>query len=294
MTDAAGATPNDGFEFVITEPGVELAVQRSGEGPTVLLVGGLGMPSITWSICGLPQSLVDAGFHVIAYNARGMSPSSAPPAPYSVPDLAADAAAILDHFEVDHAIVVGYSMGCYTAQTLLRSRPELVRALVLFAGLQPSPVGAMVGEMELGLIDRYGELPREVLVFEQLLTTLHLPMLQDPATVRGWQQALSAGYESGWAGQEGFKGQLTASQQWITSGEPTPEHLGAIDVPTLVLAFEHDLFFPPALCEATARQMPGAEFARIDGAGHGGIFTAPGDSVSRITSFCCAQRDSQR
>lgn len=294
MTDATGATPDDGFEFVTAEPGVELSVQRSGEGPAVLLVGGLGMPSITWNICGLPQSLVDAGFQVIAYNARGMSPSSAPAAPYSVADLAADAAAVLDHFQVDQAILVGYSMGCYTSQTLLRSRPELVRALVLFAGLQPSPVGAMVGEMELSLIERYGELPREVLVFEQLLTTLHLPMLQDPATVRGWQQALSAGYESGWAGQEGFKGQLMASQQWITSGEPTPEHLGAIDVPTLVLAFEHDLFFPPALCEETARLIPGAEFVTIDGAGHGGIFTAPGDSVTRITNFCRAHRDSQR
>ncbi|WP_232068924.1 alpha/beta fold hydrolase [Mycobacterium mantenii] len=294
MTDATGATPDDGFEFVIAEPGVELSVQRSGEGPTVLLVGGLGMPSITWNICGLPQSLVDAGFQVIAYNARGISPSSAPAAPYSVADLAADAAAILDHFKVDLPTVVGYSMGCYTSQALLRSRPDLVRALVLFAGLQPSPVGEMVGEMELRLIERYGELPREVLVFEQLLTTLHLPMLQDPATVRGWQQALSAGYESGWAGQEGFKGQLTASQQWITSGEPTPEHLGAIQVPTLVLAFEHDLFFPPALCEATARLIPNAEFVRIDGAGHGGIFTAPGDSVARITNFCRAQRDSQR
>ncbi|OBK19355.1 hydrolase [Mycobacterium asiaticum] len=294
MTDATGAPPDDGFEYVISEPGVELSVQRSGEGPTVLLIGGLGMPSITWTICGLPETLVDAGFQVIAYNARGMAPSSAPPAPYSVSDLAVDAAAILDHFEVEQAIVIGYSMGCYVSQTLLRTRPDLVRALVLFAGLQPSPVGAMVGEMELGLIERYGELPREVLVFEQLLTTLHLPMLQDPATVRGWQQALSAGYESGWAGQEGFKGQLTASQQWITSGEPTREHLAAIDVPTLVLAFEHDLFFPPALCETTARLIPGAQFARIDGAGHGGIFTAPGDSVARITDFCRAQRDSRR
>lgn len=61
MTDVTGATPNDGFEFVSAEPGVELAVQRYGEGPAVLLVGGLGMPSITWNICGLPQSLVDAG-----------------------------------------------------------------------------------------------------------------------------------------------------------------------------------------------------------------------------------------
>lgn len=292
MSDTTGTTPNDGFEFVIAEPGVELAVQRSGDGPTVLLVGGLGMPSITWDICGLPRSLVDAGFQVIAYNTRGMSPSSAPGAPYSVADLAGDAAAILDHFQVGQATVIGYSMGCYTAQTLLRSRPDLVRALVLFAGLQPSPVGAMVGEMELGLIERYGELPREVLVFEQLLTTLHPPMLQDPAMVKGWHQALSAGYDSGWARPEGFKGQLTASQRWITAGEPLPEYLRAIDVPTLVLAFEYDLFFPPALCEATARLIPGAEFVQIDGAGHGGIFTGPGDSLARITEFCCAHRGS--
>ncbi|BBZ73147.1 alpha/beta fold hydrolase [Mycobacterium paraseoulense] len=292
MNDAPDATPNDGFEFVTAEPGVELAVRRSGDGPPVLLIGGLGMPSITWDVSGLPRSLVDSGFQVIAYNARGMSPSSAPPAPYSVTDLAGDAAAILDHFRSGPATVIGYSMGCYTAQTLLRNRPELVRALVLFAGLQPSPVSALVGEMELGLIERYGEVPREVLVFEQLLTTLHSPMLQDPATVRGWHQLLSAGYDSGWAGPDGFKGQLTASQQWIAAGEPTPEHLRAIDVPTLVLAFEHDLFFPPALCEATAQLIPTAEFVRIDGAGHGGIFTGPGDSTATITRFCRAHRGS--
>ncbi len=276
------------FQLVEAEPGVELAVRRSGDGPTVLLIGGLGMPSETWDICELPQSLVDGGFHVIAYDTRGMAPSSAPAAPYSVGDLARDAAAILDHFHVERCTVVGYSMGCYTAQALLRVRPDLVAALVLFAGLQPSPVGAMVGEMELALLQRYGEIPREVLVFEQLITTLHPSMLQDPATVTGWQQALAAGYESGWSGRDGFVGQLTASQQWIAAGEPTPQHLAEVDVPTLVLAFEYDLFFPPALCEATARMIPGAEFAQIDGAGHGGIFTGPGDSVARITEFCRA------
>jgi 3-oxoadipate enol-lactonase len=49
------------------------------------------------------------------------------------------------------------------------------------------------------------------------------------------------------------------------------------------------LFFPPALCAATARLIPAAEFAQINGAGHGGIFTGPADSVARITSFCRAQ-----
>ena len=221
-----------------------------------------------------------------------MSPSSVPAAPYSVADLAGDAAAILDHFQVGRATIVGYSMGCYTAQMLLRSRPELVRATRLVRRA-PALAGGRDGRRDGARPDR--ALRRGAargMVFEQLMTTLHPSMLQDPATVTGWQQVLSAGYDSGWAGPEGFKGQLTASQQWITAGEPNPEHLGAIDVPTLVLAFEHDLFFPPALCEATARLIPAAEFARIDGAGHGGIFTGPGDSVARITAFCRAHRGS--
>ena len=277
------------METVTLETGVVLGCKRVGEGPAVLLNGGLGMPSIVWEICGLTDSLVDAGFSVISYHARGLAPSSAPPAPYSVVDLAEDACGLLDHFEIAQATVVGFSMGCYTTQVMLRSRPELVGAAVLFAGLQPSPIGALVGEMELALIEQIGEIPRAVLVFEQLMTTLHTTLLQDPHTVAGWRQALTDS-DGGWASPEGFAGQLNASYNWITAGEPLPEHLAAIDVPTLVLAFEHDLFFPPESNEATARLIRGSQFAQIDGAGHGGLFTGPGDSVERITEFCARHR----
>lgn len=270
--------------------GVSLGATRRGEGPAVLLNGGLGMPAMVWDICGLTEALIDAGFSVITYHARGLAPSSAPPSPYSVADLAADAEALLDHYGVTEAIVIGYSMGCYVTQAMLRSRPELIRAAVLFAGLQPTPIGALVGEMELSLIDQIGEIPRAVLVFEQLMTTLHTTLLQDPATVGGWRDVLTES-DGGWASPDGFKGQLTASYDWISAGEPLPEHLSEIDIPTLVLAFEHDLFFPPAPSRATAAKIPGSEFAQIDGAGHGGLFTGPGDSVERITAFCVRSAD---
>lgn len=269
--------------------GITLGANRVGEGPAVLLNGGLGMPSLVWDLCGLTTALVDAGFSVITYNARGLAPSSAPPAPYSIADLAGDAEALLDHYEITDAIVIGYSMGCYVTQSMLRSRPELVSATVLFAGLQPTAIGALVGEMEIGLIEQIGEIPRAVLVFEQLMTTLHTTLLQDPATVAGWRDILSAS-DGGWASPDGFKGQLMASYGWISAGEPLPEHLATIDIPTLVLAFEHDLFFPPAQSRETAALIPDSTFAQIDGAGHGGLFTGPGDSVERITAFCAQHR----
>ena len=277
------------MDTVTLESGVVLGVERAGEGPTVLLNGGLGMPSMVWDICGLVDSLVGAGFSVITYHARGLAPSAAPPAPYSIADLADDAAGLLDHFGVEVATVVGYSMGCYTTQMMLRTRPELVSAAVFFAGLQPSPIGALVGEMELALIEQIGEIPRAVLVFEQLMTTMHTTLLQDPNTVAGWRDVLTDS-DGGWASPEGLTGQLTASYGWIKAGEPTPEHRAEIDVPTLVLAFEHDLFFPPTQNAATAQHIPGSQFAQIDGAGHGGLFTGPGDSVRRITEFCTRQR----
>src|SRR5699024_764250 len=148
-------------------------------------------------------------------------------------------------------------------------------AAVLFAGLQPKTVGEIAGEMELGLIERYGEVPRDGLVSEQLMTTLHPTPLQVQAADGGMPDVLSPG-DGGWTAPDGFRGQLTAAQQWITSREPQPEHLAQIQVPTLVLAFEYDLFFPPAQCRATASLIPGAQFVQIDGAGHGGLFTGPG------------------
>lgn len=291
MADATPVTDTE-QETVHVADGVDIAAWHRGDGPAVLLVPGLGMPSLVWDACGLSAALLEAGFHVIMYNARGLAPSSAPPAPYSMDDMAEDATAVLDHFGVGSAIVVGYSMGCYTTQMLLRTRPERVSAAVLFAGLQPTPVGETVGEMELGLLDTYGEVPRDVMVFEQLMTTLHPGLLQEPAAVAGWKEILSQG-DGNWAGPDGFRGQLTASQSWITAGEPKPEHLAAIEVPTLVLAFEFDLFFPPQLCEATASMIPGATFARIDGAAHGGLFTGPGDSPQRIAEFCLAHSGAQ-
>ncbi len=277
------------MENIELATGITLGASRVGDGPVVLLNGGLGMPAMVWELCGLTASLVDAGFTVISYNARGLAPSSAPPAPYSIADLAGDAEALLDHFGVTEAIVIGYSMGCYVTQSMLRTRPELITAAVLFAGLQPSPIGALVGEMEIGLIEQIGEIPQAVLVFEQLMTTLHTTLLQDPATVAGWRDILSAS-DGGWASPDGFKGQLMASYAWISAGEPLPEHLTQIDIPTLVLAFEHDLFFPPAQSRETADLIPGSAFVQIDGAGHGGLFTGPGDSVERITAFCSRHR----
>lgn len=274
--------------------GIGLTVSDQGEGPAVLLNPGMGMPQTTWEFTGVPQGLREAGFRVISYSARGVTGSDAPPPPYDVPTMAQDAALLLDHCGVDEAILVGYSMGCYVTQALLEARPGLARGVVLCAGLASSQIGRLVNEMELELIERLGDLPAAVAAFETLITTLPAVQLQDAETVRVWQDMLLSG-PSSWTSPAGRHGQLAASQSWMVAGEPTRARLAAIDVPTLVIAYEQDLFFPPKTSLAAAELIPDAEFVAVNGLAHGGLMLDPDrTATARIVDFCRRIRSGDR
>lgn len=286
------------LERIVLPNGVGLAVAVDGstaaDATTVLLNPGMGMPQATWEYTGVTRGLADAGFRVISYSARGVTPSDAPPPPYDVPTMADDAALLLDHLGVERAILVGYSMGCYLTQALLERRPGTALGVVMTAGLNSSEIGRLVNDMELALFARLGEVPVEVSAFETLMTTLAPPALQDGETVRVWREMLTDG-QSSWTSPDGQHGQLAASSGWMNRGEPTRERLAAIDVPTLVIAYENDLFFPPKTSQAAAEMIDGAEFVQINGLSHGGLMLDPDrTATARIVDFCERIRSGDR
>ncbi|MGB6123846.1 MAG: alpha/beta hydrolase [Gordonia sp. (in: high G+C Gram-positive bacteria)] len=279
-------------QLITTASDTTIAATRVGDGPTVLLSGGLGMPSGVWQFTGIPNDLVKAGFSVITYSARGVTPSSAPPAPYSVPEMADDAVAVLNHFEVDDAILAGYSMGCYVTQALASAWPGHVRGVAMLAGLRSSAIGEIVNDMELGLLDRLGEIPEHVAIFEQLMTTLSPTTLSNDAAVRSWREILSSG-DPVWSAPDGLKGQLSASRSWMLAKEPTDDRLAGITAPALVIAFENDLFFPPAGGREAASHLPNAEFHEIGGQAHGGVMLDPERrAAGLLVDFCSRLRTS--
>lgn len=282
----SGAMTSPSPELVPVSDGVTISASLVGTGPVVLLNGGLGMSAGVWPVTGIPEALVNAGFSVLPYTARGLKPSSAPPAPYSIPEMADDAIAVLQHFGIEEAIIAGYSMGCYVTQALVSQWSGTVLGVAIMSGLRSSAIGELVNEMELGLIEKLGELPETVSVFEQLMTTLSPATLSDDASVRAWHSILTSG-ETIWASPEGLKGQLTASQSWMLAKEPTPERLAAITPPTMVLVYEHDLYFPPAGGREAASHIPNATFEVLDGEAHGGVMLDPRHrAATMLTEFC--------
>ena len=99
----------------IDSGGVTLDVQVEGKGRPVVLLHGFPDTKRLWS--KQVPALVDSGFQVIVPDQRGYGASDKPAdvEAYSIPFLAIDVTAILDHLGLERAHVVGHDWGSAVA-----------------------------------------------------------------------------------------------------------------------------------------------------------------------------------
>jgi pimeloyl-ACP methyl ester carboxylesterase len=116
-------------QILRTDP-LGLRVAQDGHGPDVLFVGGLTDDLGVWDaqVAGLAHR-----FRVTRYDGRGTPAAPAPPGPYALADLVADALAVLDVAGIEHAHVVGTALGGVIAQKLAIFHPERVASITLSA-----------------------------------------------------------------------------------------------------------------------------------------------------------------
>jgi pimeloyl-ACP methyl ester carboxylesterase len=101
--------------------------------PILLIHGFASNHAVNWVHTHWVKTLTHAGRRVIAPDNRGHGASVKlyDAAAYSSAQMAADAAALLDHLGVARADVMGYSMGARITAFLALGRPDLVRSVVL-------------------------------------------------------------------------------------------------------------------------------------------------------------------
>ena len=113
----------------VERDGVRLKVFHHGQGPLVLLLHGF--PELGYSWRHQFEPLARAGYTVAAPDQRGFGGSSCPPEveAYALDELAADAAAIIEVFGDQPAVVIGHDWGAPVAWHAALRYPETVRAV---------------------------------------------------------------------------------------------------------------------------------------------------------------------
>jgi 3-oxoadipate enol-lactonase len=109
--------------------GTELNYERAGAGEPLLLIQGMSANHMAW---GRPfASLLEQSFEVISFDNRGIGLSRPVTEAFSIAEMAADTAGLLDALEIESAHVLGISMGGMIAQELALAHPEKLRSLTL-------------------------------------------------------------------------------------------------------------------------------------------------------------------
>jgi len=257
--------------LMTTENGIRLSYHDRGDGSPVLLLTGTGASGSVWDLHQAP-ALRAAGFRVITMDSRGVSPSDDGPAGFTIDDLVADVAALIEHLDVAPCHVVGTSMGSYIAQELALARPELLSAAVLMAACgRSSLVQQMLAQGEAELIERGVELPPAYRAAVRAMHNLGPATLADDDLAGDWLDLFAASENS----SPGIRAQLL-----LSALPDRREAYGAIKAPCHVVSFEHDLVAPPAAGRELAAAIPGATHRTIPGCGHFGYLEDP-DAVNR-------------
>jgi pimeloyl-ACP methyl ester carboxylesterase len=133
---------------IVTDDGVTLHVEETGEGEPLLFIHEFAGDHRSWE----PQVRFFSGsFRCITYAARGYPPSDVPtdPAAYSQTRAVADAVAVLDGLSIVRTHVVGLSMGGFTALHLAMAHADRVSSAVVAGvgyGAEPDRADAFRAE----------------------------------------------------------------------------------------------------------------------------------------------------
>lgn len=117
------------------------------DGPTVVLCNGLGTGPFAWPALLRP----DCGVRVVSWNHRGCNGSDRPadPSHIEIEHFVEDGLSVMDHFGIDNAVLMGWSMGVNTMFELAVRNPERVRGLFAVAGVPGDTFATMLGPLRL-------------------------------------------------------------------------------------------------------------------------------------------------
>ena len=229
---------------------VEIAYLDEGGGDPIMLVHGFASTkNVNWVYPTWVSELRKNGCRVIALDNRGHGDSAKlyDPAQYSIPIMASDVVALMDHLDIERADVMGYSLGGRMTAWLGVNAPERLRSAIL-------------GGIGIAMIEGGGP-------GETVAQALEAPSLDDVTDRAG--RTFRAFADQTRSDRLALAACLRGSR-----GLMTKEEAAAISVPVLIAVGTTDEVAGSA--EALGEVIPGSEVLDIPGRDH---MRAVGDKV---------------
>jgi pimeloyl-ACP methyl ester carboxylesterase len=265
-----GNPMNAVFEAVSSADGTSIAVERAGEGPPVILIGGAFNDRST--VAGLAAVLAPE-FTAVTYDRRGRGDSGDTP-PYAVEREIDDLAAVIS-YAGGPAGVFGHSSGAVLALEAAASGLDITQIAAyepsyVVEGTRPRPGDDLVGRLEalLGQGDRDGA----VVLFQTEVVGLPAEMIEGMRGSPMW----------GWF--TGLAHTLPYDVTLCGPGMRLPaSRLAAITVPVLAIGGGASPPWLPTAAQAVADAVPGGRYVTLDGQDHG-VLQQPGALRPLLTS----------
>ena len=233
--------------------GTRICYETAGSGHPLVLIHGYTLDTRMWDD---QFETFAQHYQVIRYDMRGFGKSAFPTDEnYTHPD---DLRALLEHLEIEHAHILGLSMGGGTAIDFALTYPEVADALIsadsILEGFQWQDFGVSLESVFSRAEDSGVEAAKEL----WLSLDLFEPAMRNYDVGTRLKQIVSD--YSGWH----F---VNKDPEW-PADPPSIDKLNTISAPTLVIIGEFDIPDFHAIAEILQNQIPNARKVVLPGVGH--------------------------
>jgi aminoacrylate hydrolase len=255
--------------------GGEMYYEVKGEGDPIVFVSGLGGVGRYWE----PQvSAFSRSFKVITYDQRGTGASDRLQRKFSLDEMAAELAKLMDALDIPRAHIVGLSTGGAIGQTLAIEQPQRVNRLVMCSTwTHCDPWFRRLFEARRLMYQTAGN---------ELHAMFHPLWLYPPDYVNAHDAEID---------EERRRSAATAPPVEVSVGRidallafDRRAGLGRIKAPTLIIASDNDYITPSYYAKSLAQAIPGSKLEIVEGGGHSISKTRPESFNRLVMSFLAA------
>ena len=242
------------------------------QGLPVVFIHGFPFSHEMWG----PQiNVMPNNIHSISYDVRGHGDSNVGNGQYTIELFVDDLIALLDHLLIKNAVLCGLSMGGYIALRTFERHPHRVRGLILCDTKSESDTDAAkikrtetMRAVKAEGVQAFAEEFVKAIFWEKTFET-------NPGVIAFIKHIICAN------SPRSICGTLLA----LASRTDTTSALSSIDIPTCILAGEHDKLTPPSDAQSMHKIISGSELHILPNAAHMSNLENTQDFNERLLTF---------